>query len=108
MTSQTLIVYKFNSLYHVLTEISLDLNFKVLNIESEKLLNNEIKNLRNFLIISNQKNFNISNIGEVINIDSIKLIKGEVEVINFDVEPLDVYFAGGVLVHNKGSDSDPG
>jgi len=49
-----------------------------------------------------------SNIGDVINIDSIELVKGEVEVINFDVEPLDVYFAGGVLVHNKGSDSDPG
>jgi len=46
-------------------------------------------------------------IGEVINIDSVEWIEGEVEVINFDVEPLDVYFAGGVLVHNKGASSDP-
>ena len=46
--------------------------------------------------------------GEVKNVDSISWIGGEVEVINFDVEPLDVYFAGGVLVHNKGTSSDPG
>ena len=31
----------------------------------------------------------------------------DIEVVNIDVEPLDVYFAGGVLVHNKGTDSDP-
>ncbi len=45
--------------------------------------------------------------GEVINIDSVEWIEGEVEVVNFDVEPLDVYFAGGVLVHNKGASSEP-
>mgnify|MGYP002854195444 CR=1 FL=1 len=46
--------------------------------------------------------------GEVVKLDSIEWIEGEVEVINFDVEPLDVYFAGGILVHNKGASSDPG
>ena len=46
--------------------------------------------------------------GKIINIDSIEYVNGEVEVINFDVEPLDIYFAGGVLVHNKGTSSDPG
>jgi hypothetical protein len=45
--------------------------------------------------------------GNVINIDTIDYVKGEVEVINFDVEPLDIYFAGGVLVHNKGASSEP-
>ena len=45
--------------------------------------------------------------GEIINIDSIEYVNGEVEVINFDVEPLDVYYAGGLLVHNKGSDTEP-
>ena len=45
--------------------------------------------------------------GEIINIDSIEWVEGEVEVVNFDVEPLDVYFAGGVLVHNKGASSEP-
>ena len=46
-------------------------------------------------------------IGGVKPIEDIKFISGEVEVIQFDVEPLDVYFAAGVLVHNKGTDSDP-
>ena len=48
-----------------------------------------------------------SYLGEVINIDSVEWVEGEVEVVNFDVEPLDVYFAGGVLVHNKGASSEP-
>jgi len=61
MSSQTLIVYKFTSLYHVLNEISSDLNFKILNIESEELLVNDIENLNNCLIISNQKNLNLDN-----------------------------------------------
>ena len=47
-------------------------------------------------------------LGETVKIDSIEWVAGEVEVINFDVEPLDVYYAGGVLVHNKGASSDPG
>ena len=46
--------------------------------------------------------------GSKIEIESIEYINGECEVINIDVEPLDIYFAGGVLVHNKGSSSDPG
>jgi len=45
--------------------------------------------------------------GSLITIDSIGYIDGDVEVINFDVEPLDIYYAGGVLVHNKGVSSDP-
>ena len=45
--------------------------------------------------------------GSFISIDSIEEIVGEVEVVNIDVEPLDVYFANGILVHNKGTNSDP-
>ena len=61
MSSQTLIVFKFNSLFNILEEISLELNFKIINVESEKLLNKEIENLNNYLIISNQKNLIINN-----------------------------------------------
>ena len=46
--------------------------------------------------------------GNLIEVTSIEKIEEEVEVINIDVEPLDVYFAGGILVHNKGASSDPG
>ncbi len=45
--------------------------------------------------------------GNLIEITSLENIEGEVEVVNFDVEPLDIYFAGGVLVHNKGASSEP-
>ena len=45
--------------------------------------------------------------GELENVNDIKYISGEVEVVNINVEDLDVYFAGGVLVHNKGTNSDP-
>ncbi len=61
MSSQTLIVFKFNSLFNILEEISLELNFKIINVESEKLLNKEIENLNNYLIISNQKNLIMNN-----------------------------------------------
>ena len=49
-----------------------------------------------------------TNLGKTKKIQNIEFISGEVEVIQFDVEPLDVYFLGGVLVHNKGTDSDLG
>ena len=38
---------------------------------------------------------------------SINKINDPQEVVNINVEPLDVYFADGILVHNKGTDSDP-
>ena len=61
MSSQTLIIYKFSALFHILEEISLDLNFKVINIESEKLLNSKIESLNNYIVISNLNNLIINN-----------------------------------------------
>jgi len=61
VTSQNLIIYKFNSLYHILEELSLDLNFEIFYVDSEKLLNDKIKILKNYLIISNKKYSNINN-----------------------------------------------
>ena len=61
MTYQNLIIYKFNSLYHILEELSLDLNFKIIHVDSENLLNEKIKILKNYLIISNKKYLNINN-----------------------------------------------
>jgi hypothetical protein len=46
--------------------------------------------------------------GNLVKIDFLNYVDNEVEVINFDVEPLDIYYAGGLLVHNKGAGSDPG
>jgi len=61
MVSQSLIIYKFSSLYHILEELSLNLNFKIIYLDSENLLNEKIKNLYDYLVISNKKNLNLSN-----------------------------------------------
>ena len=44
---------------------------------------------------------------ELIEIESIEYHHTEVEVVNINVEPVDVYFVNNILVHNKGSNSDP-
>jgi len=59
--NQNLIIYKFSSLYHILEEIGLELNFKIIFVDSDLSLNEKIKNLNNYLIISNKKYFDISN-----------------------------------------------
>ena len=59
--TQNLIIYKFNSLYHILKEIGLDLNFNIIFSDSENSLKENLKNLSNYLVISNKKYSNISN-----------------------------------------------
>ena len=52
MNTQNLIIYKFIPLFHILEELSLDLNFKISLIEDENFLNQEIKNYNNYLVVS--------------------------------------------------------
>ena len=61
MLSQNLIIYKFSQLYHILEEIELDLNFNILFADNENILNDTIKNLNNYLIITNREYSNIGN-----------------------------------------------
>jgi hypothetical protein len=56
---------------------------------------------------TSSENYLLDYQGNLIEITSIEYVEGEVEVVNFDVEPLDIYFADGVLVHNKGASSEP-
>ena len=58
---QNLIIYKFTSLYHILEELSLDLNFNISFVDDVNSLNNKLKNNNNYLIISNKKYLDISN-----------------------------------------------
>ena len=74
MSSQNLIIYKFHSLYHILEELDLDLSFKVIYIDNDNLLNDKIKNLNNYLIISNKKDINITNMIVIDNLP-IKIFK---------------------------------
>ena len=61
MLAQNLIIYKFSQLYHILKEIELDLNFNILFVDNENILNDTIKNLNNYLIITDRKYSNIIN-----------------------------------------------
>ena len=99
---QNLIIYKFNPLYHILDELSLDLNFKIFIANNENSLNDIIKNLNNYLIISNKKylnsgkqfiieNFpiNIFKLVEKINIEFLKMqfsSQSEVKIQNYTID----------------------
>ena len=61
MIKQNLIIYKFNTLYHILEELDLYLNFRISFVDNENSLNNEIKKYNNHIIISNKKYRDINN-----------------------------------------------
>ena len=48
-------------MYHILEEIRLDLNFNILLVDNENILSDKIKNLNNYLIITNKEYSNIDN-----------------------------------------------
>ena len=58
---QNLLIYKCNSLYHILEEVDFDFNLKINFVDNENSLNKKIKNLDNYLILSNKKYLNSSN-----------------------------------------------
>jgi hypothetical protein len=86
MSIQNLIIYRSSVLHSILEELSLNLNYKIYDIEDENSLNDKIKNLNNYLIISSKKlsyidnqlilyntPINISKLLEKINIEFLKL-----------------------------------
>ena len=102
MSSQNIIIYKFTELYQILEELGPDLNFNVVFEDREGLLNERVKNLNNFLIISNQNYSDIQNqfvlnnlpinlfkLIEKINIEFLKLqfnSQSEVKVNNYTID----------------------
>ena len=102
VSMQHLIIYKFTLLYHILEELGLDLNFNINYIDSENSLNDKVKNLKNYLIISNKKYSNIDNqfvldntpinifkLVEKINIEFLKLqfnSQSKVKVNNYTID----------------------
>ena len=99
---QNLIIYKFPSLYHILEELGLDLNFKIIFVDNEDSLNIKVKNLSNYLIISNKKYsdigyqlvldnnpINILKLLEKINIEFLKLqfnSQSQMKVNNYTID----------------------
>ena len=102
MRTQNLIIYKFNSLYNILEELGLDLNFNIIFVNSENSLNDKVKALNSFLIISNKKYQNITNqfvienlpinifkLVEKINIEFLKLkfsSQSEVKINDYTID----------------------
>ena len=99
---QNLIIYKFISLYHILEEIGLDLNFNITYTDNENSLKEKVKNLNNCLIVSNKKYsdtnnqfilentpINIFKLVEKLNIEFLKIqfnSQSEVIVKNYTID----------------------
>ena len=102
MSTQNLIIYKFTELYHIFEELSLDLNFNITFVENEKSLNEKVENLKNNLILSNKRYFDISNqfiledipisifkLVEQINIEFLKIqfnSQSEIKINNYTID----------------------
>ena len=113
MSIQNLIIYKFSSLYHILDEIGLDLNFNIVFVDNENSLNEQVSNFNSYLVISNKKNLNISNqfvldkvpinifkLVEKINIEFLKIqfsSQSEVKVNNYIIN----LNSREILINNK-------
>ena len=61
MNISNLIIYKQQILYKILEELNKDLNFNIIESNSEEFLNKKILKLNNYLIITNKKILNLSN-----------------------------------------------
>ena len=102
MITQNLIIYKFTYLYNILEELSVDLNFKIITADNENSLKDKVKNLDNYLVISNKKypdivsQFVLENtpikifkLIEKINIEFLKLqfnSQSEVKINNYTID----------------------
>jgi len=62
MKVQNLFIYNFNILHNILNELTLDLNFKIFFIDNKDFLKRSIKNLDNYLVISNKRYSDINNL----------------------------------------------
>tara|TARA_B100000989_G_scaffold285593_1_gene253455 strand:- start:800 stop:1363 length:564 start_codon:yes stop_codon:yes gene_type:complete len=60
MIDSNLVIYKQPILFKILAELEQDLNFKILEVNNEKLLEQQIQKLDNYIIITKKKFFNIS------------------------------------------------
>ena len=102
VTTQNLIIYKSIELYRILKELSLDLNFQINFANTENSLNEKVKNLSNFLVLSHKKPpdavnkfilknepINILNLIEKINIEFLKMQfnnQSEFKIKNYTID----------------------
>ena len=61
MISKTLIIYEYQILYKILSEIKEYLNFEILHVDKNKLQELEFNKFENFLIVSSVKSVDLKN-----------------------------------------------
>ena len=61
MISKTLIIYEYQILYEILTEIREYLNFEILDVDKNKFQELELDKFENYLIVSAKKSLNLKN-----------------------------------------------
>ena len=112
VNTQNLIIYKFTGLYQILDELALDFNFNIFFADNEKSLNEIIKKINNYLIITNKQYSAIHNLFildsipisifkliEKINIEFLKIQfnqQSEVKVNNYTID----LNSREMLIHN--------
>ena len=99
MSKQNLIIiYKFKSLYNILEELSLDLNYNVVFASDVDALNSKVANLKSYLIISSKIYLNISN-QIILNNTPINILK-LVEKINAEFLKIQFYNQSEIKLSN--------
>ena len=83
MNKQNLIIYKFESLYEILKELEVSLNFKIFEITEEKKLKDKLNNFEDYLIITKKKIEKINN--------QLVLNEFPIKISNF-IEKLNIQF----------------
>ena len=61
MDNQNLIIFRFKPLYEIIKELEENINFKVFEASNEKILNDKLNNLQNYLIITQKKIDKVNN-----------------------------------------------
>ena len=61
MISKTLIIYEYQSLYKILTEIREYLNFEILDVDRKKFQELKLDKFENYLVVSTKKSLNLKN-----------------------------------------------
>jgi DNA-binding winged helix-turn-helix (wHTH) protein len=93
-----IIIYKFKSLYNILEELSLDLNYNVVFASDVDALNSKVANLKSYLIISSKIYLNISN-QIILNNTPINILK-LVEKINTEFLKIQFYNQSELKISN--------
>ena len=61
MTNQNLIIYNFQTIFEILSEVKNNLNFKIIKLDKDELQSFNSKNYENFVFLNQKKILNIDN-----------------------------------------------